>query len=441
MLEAEGAVITFANWVIRGGEEYMNSTNTKKTILIFLIITLACFVLAGCIAKNKEWSNLTASEYKKNIDCYSGQLAAIYDGRVYFASGEGDLYGIYSMNLDGTDLYYECSTDKIIKIIISDNKLYYIGLSNVGKSRDERYSLYKYDKDEQETKFVGGDGSYESVENAIILNENEIILRKIGRIGSSKAANSKIDILSEFSQTPKRSAQLFNIDDSYYFRILLYEKYIITLVEHSYFSYNENSKLNFDYNDAVYVIDTGETLMWQIRERTNCDLKVINMNEEYIFLSYLNELIALDIETLTESYRSELDSGDINEKIEYMFEFEELQYLIASLEDNKKSLYVNDTQNLAFKKIMDFDENKVLIHVDNGWILYSSDDEIYCQKANANGLGEMIYTIKFDENIVYNNIFEIAGNWLFIYDRGKLRETSPLKLLHRVDLDSGEIIE
>ncbi|MEX1376400.1 MAG: hypothetical protein AB1Z23_02890 [Eubacteriales bacterium] len=414
-----------------------------KIVAISLLAITICAVLTGCIgiAKNAEFSNLKTATYKHDIYNSSGQLAAFYNNRVYFASGQGDSYGIYSMNLDGKDFNFEIATRKIIKIIIADDGIYYIELSYLGKSKDERYSLYKYDRENNESVLLSGEGERESAVNAVIFSEDEIFIRQIKMIGTSRGAESYIEMISNISKTPIKSVELFNINESYYYGIIVYDKYIITFAENVYFDPNETSELDFDYNDALYFIDTGESLLWQTRENANCDLKVINTNEEYIFLAYLNELIALDRETLLESYRIKLDITESSEKIDYMFEYEGLQYLITSTESNKHNLYARDTQNSEFNKIMYFDEKVVLINIVDNCIIYAVNNEVYCQEAKADGLGEIEYTIKFEGNIVDNNIFEIAGNWLFIYDRGKPREIAPLELLYKVNLDTKEIID
>ena len=414
--------------------------NLRREIFAIIAIILFCTILSSCITRNAEWSNLQTSTYKQETNSSSGQLAAVYKERIYFAAAHDKSYGIYSMNFDGTDLHYEFATEKIIKILLTDDDFYYIGLSYVGKARDERYSLYKYNLEKDEAKLLEGDGRIESIQNAIVTNDGEIILRTIGRIGASKAPSSKVRILSEFVKNPISTIRLTGIDSSNYYELLIFDDYIVTLVDYELNNYSGIEGIKFDNNDAVYSMETREALMWQISEWNNCNFKVVDVDKENIYIAYSNEFIALDRESLEEVFRIKLSAVN-GEQLDYALERKAIYYLITAMQDDTKKLYKVDMETLDFEEIMTFDEKKVLINIIDGYIIYAEANEIYSQVVNSDGIGEINYTIDFEKNIVDNSIFEIAGNWLFIYDRGKPRETGPLELLYRINLQTEEVIE
>lgn len=396
----------------------------------------------SCTVPNREWSSLHDAYLKKDVESYSGQVSCVYRNRIYYVSNELGEDGVYSMDYEGGNIKLEFTASKIVKLIVKDNKIYYIELSNVDKKRNEMYGLYEYNKVTQETSVVMEGDDTQSVHNVSVISEDLVFARVYEGIGSSKIYQSYLYEISDKGHTPyveiKKIATIER--NSSILKIIPFDGYFLTTLEYKY-NYDIRENCIGDEQDSVYDIETGETLMPDIFKYGYYNIKVIHTNRNNVYTSNGNQLVIYTKEKLHVKKRVVFDGINEDERLDYAIESNGKLYLIFTNKDKTKKLFAMNMETHEYAELMDFDSRTVLINIQDGGILYAKGKKVYFKNFIDKGLGETKYEIKFDGNIVYNNIFEVAANWLFIYDRGQPYMTTPLELLYKVNLETKEVIE
>ena len=62
-----------------------------------------------------------------------GFAAAVYKNRIYYISNEKSEPGVYSMNMNGSDIQLEAKNPSITHIQLYKDNLYYLGLWEIDK--------------------------------------------------------------------------------------------------------------------------------------------------------------------------------------------------------------------------------------------------------------------------------------------------------------------
>jgi len=414
----------------------------KKTILIIIVFVFLCLILTSCVIylQDIDWRSIGNSYYKQDKYSTSGQLVTVFDERIYYSDRSKDGAGIYSMDSEGNDIRFEVTTPKIVRMISTDKKIYYIGESSTGKYKGLRYSLYEYDKDNKITKLIAGDGEMDSVYNLIVTSNGSVFYRIIIGIKSPAGFDTYTYGINGNSDEEIISKQVIESNNSEAHEIFVYSDYIIT-------SYNDESReTSFDDevcgpDDTIYNIETGENLMWDAWYHINSPLKVIYIDETQLYAAYENEVVIFSKNNQEVKKSITISEEGYESYIDYSIESNNKLFLITALINNDQSLYVLDLETLEHKQLKLFDSESVLINIQDDCIIYANSNMIYCQRASIEGLGAIEFEIEFRKNIVENNYFEIAGNWLFIYDKGKSNDDEPFELLYMVNLETREIIK
>lgn len=404
-----------------------------------MVLLFIFCLLCSCSSSRIEWSNIKEVMYKQDVNCAKGQLAAVYDNKIFFAGNVNNEYGIYSMDLDGRNIQLEFTSNKIIKLFVTEEKFYYISLNNKRNTKEGIYSLYIYDRESDEVVLLAGDGLNQSVENMMIANDT-ILVRMIESLHSSKAPNSYMYYISDFNDLTVADEILLGFNDSNEYKLLIYDDYIITFVEYKYLQY-PGKEIEFDENDSVYNFETNENLMWQHLDGENCDFKVVHTDNDSIYLAYKNNLVIYDKNTLTEKNKVFFQGMSNEYQLDYLIKKENIIYLIFLSDDDQVELYIMNSKSLNYTELKTFDDKSILLNFQVDCVIYAEEDKIICQEVGEDGLGDIEYELEFNDNIVQNCLFEVVGNWVFIYDKGKPNNQSPFELVYRVNLKTKEIFK
>jgi hypothetical protein len=169
--------------------------------------------------------------------------------------------------------------------------------------------------------------------------------------------------------------------------------------------------------------------------------KLLCSDDNEVFIAKNNELLVLDKKTLGTNKTIQFQDITEDKKLDYMFCFDDKMYAIfRELNSPIMQLFSIDKQTDERKWLMDFDESEqTLINMDAEKILYTEGRKIICRELTSEYVGETLYEIKLKKNIVKNNVFEVAGDWLFIHNRGK--KANPNELLYKINLKTKEVIE
>ena len=100
-----------------------------------------------------------------------------------------------------------------------------------------------------------------------------------------------------------------------------------------------------------------------------------------------------------------------------------------------------NSKRLNYTELKTFDDKSILLNFQVDCVIYAEEDKIICQEVGEDGLGDIEYELEFNDNIVQNCLFEVVGNWVFIYDKGKPNNQSPFELVYRVNLKTKEIFK
>lgn len=425
-----------------------------KIATILAVFLLLMLFFSGChfYFGNHDWSDTENTKLKQNVNAYFGQLAAYYDGRIYYVSQEKGDNGLYSMNPDGTDITFECGLPKITHLIIRPDGYYYVGLKEIEEGQ-RIFGLYFNDKTSNTAEEIQYwedqqcvNAAYVAEDGTICIIEKQHINTSIPPEDSTYITDSRIQssdtgeepdtrIVSDVLQyNTGNVTDGFVIDISKNF-IVGREDHIPYEVEEDNYPYGKNH-IGYD-GFSFYDINQKEIIMDSNVLNNDNVFKIQYADEERILCSVNNKLIEMNPETLETRCEYKFDNTNEKMKITFLFKSGDIVYAVfESYGNSNKELYYLDLNTLSNGKAATFNTGKRLLNIYNGTILWAEGNGIYCSNLSENGIGDNIFNIDMPENIVDNTISEVASDWLFIHRLSNDKTTN--KLLYKINLKTQE---
>lgn len=419
--------------------------------VLMLVVLSACHEYFG----NHDWSDIENTKLKQNVNAYYGQMATCYDGRIYYASQEKGDYGLYSMNPDGGDITYECGLPKITHLIIRPGSFYYVGLKEIEEGQ-RVFGLYYYDKSENEAKEVQYRENQQCVNAAYVAEDGTICIIEKQNINSSIPPKDSTFITDSGIQSSDTGGEPYTrivsdvlqynigkVTDG--FVIDFNKNFIVGREDHLPYEVEEDNypygKNHIGYDGfSFYDINQKEIIMDSNVLNNDNVFKILYADEELILCSVNNKLIEINSETL--ETRCEYKFDNTNEKMKITFLFKSRDIVYAAFErygNSNKELYYLNLNTLSNGKAATFSNDKRLLNIYNGTILWAEGKRIYCSNISENGIGDNLFKIDMPENIVDNTIFEVAGDWIFIHERSTNEHAN--NLLYRINLNTLEVVD
>ncbi|MGI5850456.1 MAG: hypothetical protein ACOX8Q_10415 [Christensenellales bacterium] len=407
----------------------------NKTVILSILVLMILFCFVGCrtYTKGYEYSYTQSAMHKQHVGAYTGQSAACHNGRIYYVSQEGDKDGIYSMKDDGSDVRFELEAPKITRLIVMDDSIYYVGVNEIFEG-EKHFGLYQYNRNYAGLQQVMYTEYPDSAYDAYVTEDGTICVLEVHGTTGSIAPDDYAYIYNNkepfVSATVSGHCMIQRNDEVIYTGGILYDGYILK---------NMVSEVNCSFLDAT----TGMMVMDNMYAGDNRYFKALYAQDKKIWCSLNNSLLEIDSETLKINYIYVFDDDDLKDlKLSYMYNCKDIAYVIFEKRwSDVQWVYALDLERSAYNKIETFNSGKALLHIENGQIIWAQGNKIHCNSISKNGIGDTAYEIEMPQNIVGNNILEIAGDWLFIHKKAQAARTDTNQLLYKVNLKTQQIID
>ncbi|MFA5675602.1 MAG: hypothetical protein WDA65_03685 [Christensenellales bacterium] len=440
----------------------------KKYIKIIIFICLFfCIALMGCSWKteNIEYSIAEDIFRKQNLFSYAGQSAAVLGDRIFYISQEESKNGVYSMCHDGSDVKIEFEVPKTTKLIVTSEVYYYIGLKKVLEKNEQIFALYGVDRNslnKNEVIYSNYNLSEQaSVVDAYVTESGTIAVLDIsGLIGSAPPQNgafvvqpnaddAKEEHFDKVTNSEELKKKIKNeIEDDKSNRKEIDKDLYISLehdglITSSDFFIELSGQKNIigrycSYLDAFY----GEYIMSNLNLLNSQYFKVLFADNNTIICSLNNKLIFIERSCLDVQDEITLKGTSEEMKITYIYIYENNIFaLLNKFKSDETKLFIVNTNEHEVKEVATFNKNKLLLHLEKDKAFIAEKNIIKCNTLDQNGIGETLYEIDMKSDIVTDNIFEIAGDWLFIYKRTAKTSVESHRLIYKVNIRTKEIIE
>ena len=417
----------------------MRSRVIKYLLVICLVFATFIIMGLGCayIPRNLEESKARTVMYKPDEEHYAGQMAVCWHDRIYYVSAESGNDGIHSMKPDGSDVRFEFKVPKITRLIAMEDAFYYVGVYKIQEKNHQLFALFKKPHGSAEVQQLPTVYEYaDSVYDAYIAQDGIMVVLETHYIGTSIPP---VEILEFVNIIPE---VVVNWDASYFdegepnsTNLFIYNT--SSLIYSTSITGNDNEMSNATLVDSTI----GAQVMSSISNETMNYIKLLYVKKHTLVFGEYDSLVLMDQYTREKYKKIVVENIEEDMWIDYVFECDNGFMAIAKQENrnNDKLFFINtDTEETA--ELMKLND-KVLIDVRENKVLYAQGNFIRCQAVNELSLGDMIYEIRMPENVMCNNVFEIAGDWLFIHKHVNNVEWATNQLLYKINLKTQEVID
>ena len=410
----------------------------KITIILTVLIFLSSCSTSGLMIENK----------RDNMINYGKESAyADFNNRIYYISNEFDISGIYSMDMDGSDIKIEVKNPSINGIEIYDGKLFYNGLYWIAKKRSSNLIGAVNNNTVYYCTNEGIIQEKEGVDHG--LNVLDFYISKSGNAVICYGAFSKIMELYDDTMSPidrrDYNSEKITISFNYYDNMIQSDIYkikdFLILTKHFPFNYDYE---RFASNEFPFVLDvnTGELVAYYKDRETRYDgCKLLFSDENNIFCAYKNMLVILD--RMTYNVIKNVIIEDLKDDIKYITKDNKYLYLIT----DRSKLYKIDSETYEYQKI-NLNSNQIIIGTDKYNTIILDDKTIYKAKISGSDIVEKQKLIEVPlEFQMKNHMIDFAGGWMFLYkiypEYGESYYGEPVgqQLLYKINIQTGQVIK
>lgn len=421
-----------------------------RTILLFFII----LILSSCSYFTND-DNIKI-DYNNDITNI-GYTSVVYNNRIYYISNELGTAGVYSMNMDGSDVQMEVDNPSIKNLQVSNGYLYFIGLKGFlskGHHATNLYTLYFYKIGDTEYKEVSD--LNENIIAFYVSSEGNIFLNKAD-FGESIYLYSDSYLLDNYE-----SKSVIEVSFDYNGeRIINGISQIGKTIIISWFP--DDTKLtDFKYSigDRPYLVNmvAGGLVLNKNAETYQKDsIKAFYIDDKNIYCSYNEMIVIIDKERFEVTKNFTPDGLSENYNIEYITGYGNDVYIVANQWSDKnyrklplknEMLYRINPDTFECTEILKFESKQRIIGLGNDYIILLDENEIYKVDLSSKTVGVRTKLCNAPEDI-YNKNYTIgyAGDWMFLYkiypETGSITYGSDLpgeQLLIKINVQTGEII-
>ena len=445
----------------------VNQNMKKKRFTIAIVLMVCLVVLISC---SKDSGVLRVQLKNEELSNW-GYAAVVYEDRIYYVSNELGNPGVYSMNMDGTDIQVEVSNPNITSLQIQGDVIYYTGIFQVDNSvrtvlmYSYRNTLYQYRMKSQEVlqplidifSNLNVSEFYISSEEYIVVlygadSEQVAILKPIGKKDEMDGTGywQKVDLLD--SKVSEVSFECSNNDP------LEPKTKVITIP-----IYQFGDLLIIGNSPQVFNNQTGEVTR-AFNYTAECGTYV---DEDIIYYSFSSpefpeeRLILIDRNTYEIKDTLFLEDALEDYQVSYITKYNEKLYLVAEqwkfpyhdggwLEGNTllgTKVLILDPETLEYREILSLGEKERIIELTENRIVHLADGAVYKRELKEEQVGEKVKLVDLPEGFKDENYtVDFAGDWMFLYksygDWFTYSYDTPVgqQLVYKVNVESGEVI-
>ena len=421
----------------------------KPLAFVILLLLLLSFSACGLIKEmgeikegidrdNDDLTSPVTVNYKQDSFVNGGQFSAVYGERIYFLSQEkGE--GIHSMNLNGTDIRFEFEVPKIAELIINENTLYYLGVSEIQQNSNRTYDLFSRNRQTGETKKIVYKDNMEdnrTVSRAYVTESGTVFICENTSIYSSVEDPNGLYIYNDSDTLQKNETQLED-------RMLIEaEDYMLVYPSEKTGKYD-----NPRYFSEEWSVVDKRTSGLCLSENMFSDryFRVVFFDESYYYAAYYNELHIIDRATneteekITFSILDTENNWINNAIVRTVLDRGEYLAVLMGTRFETSYVYYVDKNSFSFGEMPIIEDGWILIDTDSEGYLYFDGKTLIKQQVYTYGFSDIIFEIKLRGIKEAEGLFEIAGDWLFIYEKSNSEE--PNKLLYRINIETQEVVD
>ena len=389
---------------------------------IKIIITLlSILLLAGCVSRSgiiesqkKANESLPTIRYKSDINMPFGQMAAIYENRLYYCDNKDSGTGIYKSDLSSGKEELIIEVENIRKIQVTEDGIYYIGRTpendiekNDSDGRWNTYQLFFHEgyektkiKDELITESVRAWDFYVVKEGIYFVTAisgiptGKLVLYKyfVGSAGNSLVWENVEVVVEEIAET-------------------------ITVSEFSELIFGSRFRLTEEWKEQITeiasVYDEGQDGIAYVAsdriryEAYDCYMLLASHEGGYLCTENSN-LYLVDENGICE--QATIDSV---EKIKFGFKQGNQIYLISSMK-NQEYIHLLNLDTFEVETIRELGKNEKVIAMTDEGFLCSTTKKILLRDIQN---GEIVHSQSWNKKINWDkNTIEMAGDYIFVYE-------------------------
>ena len=444
--------------------------------LIVIFIILYYIVIGFLVSSDPNKNNLRI--YFKSSDLYNvGYSSVVGDEKIYYVSNESGETGIYSMDMDGSNVQLEGKDPSITSLQWRDGALYFAGLEKIEDNTatvwmtDHIYTVYKkmpgkyampkasfVENDENVRGFYLISDGYAAVNystqgygSRIKCHDSSFqIDTGPGKAHLDKKGTVCFEVpITEPESTGEKEKEEINI-------FTIGDAYLITT--------HENDR---DLTGDTYILDsqTGKVVLSPDNEGQFFEnFQVLLMDEDYLYCFYKNRLLSqtgqmVIVNRETWEVEKMFPLGDIAEthRVSYAMKRDGKIYMLVThwLTDDtavvpmkNQKLLVMDPETFEWEVVRDMKEGERIVGLDERGIVYLADGGIWKAEWEGEALGGETRLCDAPKDIDKEKYtIDYAGDWMFVYKiygdfTTGIREIDPgQQLVYKINLKTGEIIE
>ena len=444
--------------------------------LIVIFIILYYIVIGFLVPSDPNKNNLRI--YFKSSDLYNvGYSSVVGDEKIYYVSNESGETGIYSMDMDGSNVQLEGKDPSITSLQWRDGALYFAGLEKIEDNTatvwmtDHIYTVYKKMPGKYampKASFVEND---ENVRGFYLISDGYAAVNysEQGDISCIKCHDSSFQIdtgpgkahldkkgtvcfevpITKPELTGEKEKEEINI-------FAIGDAYLITT--------HENDR---DLTGDTYIIDlqTGKVVLSPDSLDPYLEnFQVLLMDEDYLYCFYKNRLFSKTGQMVIvnrENWEVEqmFPLGDIAEthRVSYAMKRDGKIYMLAEQwsSDDKavlplknQKLLVMDPETFEWEVVRDMKRNERIVGLDERGIVYLADGGIWKAEWEGEALGGETRLCDAPKDIDKEKYtIDYAGDWMFVYKvyggftTGNIDDDPGQQLVYKINLKTGEVVE
>ena len=428
--------------------QIVGRADVKKSIKIWFLILISISICACTPLFPEVVKEPFETSIKNNWNSTSGDLAVFSNDKIYYFSDEGELPGIYSMDVDGTNAEFVVECDDIKTMQIKDDTLFYLQYTNSIKDSTivtRVFQLMKYDLKSYEKSPIS---LYESKENyvgtwdfyisdiGIIFNDlryASYIQSVLQITGVKEKEGIYLNTLNKIVRpneidNSKRNIYLYDLGDFYCIGGDGVKQDIYDKERFPYITYYEPAGL-YDKGENENIFAYRANL-----DGSNYDTRIIYQDVQTLYIAYEGNIVAYD--TLDKKVIDEYQFPEIavvrNAKLK-----NRTLLMLGVTNENQDCILSLDLENGKTDTLKVFGEKAKVVYYDTDHYIISEGKELkkYLLDENQDGTEEWNIKLKKGINKEYYKT-DVAEKWLLISHWDKKEEVR--KLDYKINIENGE---
>ena len=461
----------------------------KKEIRSCLIIVFTPLIIIGTIIflLTNNWSMIPRTNtlricLKSRVLSETGYAAMVTNNnRIYYISNELGATGIYSMDMDGSNIQLEVKNPSITGMQWRDNILYFVGLEKIEDRRsslpwsDHVYTVYekkKEEKRESNTELVDREenvkGFYKISDHVTAINygytdeisfyTDEQTLYSFGQeVPAPAGIKEKNIICFEGAVTePEPLEKGIKAEVSIYVNAIE-NLYVIVCDDFS------SEEMPW-YQAYLFDVETGERIFINDVQDRFSDFQPLFLDDNYLYSFYKDPYFSKTGQMVIvnrENWEVEqmFPLGDIAEthRVSYAVKRDGKIYMLAEQwsSDDKavlplknQKLLAMDPETFEWEVVRDMKEGERIVGLDERGIVYLADGGIWKAEWEGEALGGETRLCDAPKDIDKEKYtIDYAGDWMFVYKvyggftTGNIDDDPGQQLVYKINLKTGEVVE